>query len=163
MRPNEGFFFGWVASGRGALEVPVVLIDHAQDPMLIWTIRSVGDAVETQRRNYVRLSYESDALLYFIDGGAPSKVAVHDISEGGLRCTVDKWAVDPGGRAFAVEIPFNGKVLFLRAQVAWWGKLDANDTRSVGIKFINVETATADTIRGHIFAAQLEERRRRLA
>lgn len=162
MRPKEGFFLGWVADGKGAVELPVVLVEHTLEPRLTWTVRGIGDPVETQRRNFVRLAYETEILLYLIEHGAPTKAMTLDVSEGGLRCEVDSWAIDPGGRIFTVEVPFDGKMLFLKAQVAWWGNLGVNDRRTVGLRFIDVEPKTADAVRGYIFAAQLAERRRRM-
>jgi hypothetical protein len=158
---DQGFFIGWVGNRQSAVEAPVVLTEHAAEPIATWTLRSVGDPVETQRRNYVRLPYSTEVSLYLIDRGAPVKAQTLDISEGGIRVQLDKWANDPGGRLFMVEMPFEGHTFSLRAQIAWWGNLNDNDVRVAGLRFHEIEEVTANNIRKHIFAAQLEERRRR--
>ena len=162
-RDNDGFFIGWVGTQQGALEAPVVLVESKLEPLATWTLRSIGETSPTQRRNYVRLNYSTELSLYLIERGAPVKARTLDISEGGVRVEIDKWAIDPGGRIFTLELAFEGKSFFLKAQVAWWGNLDENDIRVAGLRFHEIEQATADQIRKHIFAAQLEERRRQKA
>lgn len=163
--PSEvegGFFLGWVFE-RGALEVPVELVEHALEPIPIWQVRAIGQPIETQRRNYVRFEVALDARLHLLEGGATTDVKTMDVSEGGLRARVDRWAIDPGPRAFDVELDIEGETLELRAQTAWWGPLDEQgEHRVVGVKFIDVAPTTADEIRGWIFKAQIAERRRRL-
>jgi hypothetical protein len=160
-RDGDGFFIGWVGSHSGALEAPVTLVEHALEPIATWTLRSIGNTAETQRRNYVRLRYDAEVSLFLFEGGAALKAHTLDISEGGIRVQLDKWALDPGGRIFPVELPFHDKTYALRAQVAWWGNLDENGVRIAGLRFHDIDATQADEIRKHIFAAQLEERRRR--
>lgn len=161
--PKKGFFLGWVHKELGAVEMPVSLVKNAEEPLPTWTLKSIGSVATTQRRQYVRLQYTTEVRLFLLEGsGAPSKAETLDVSEGGLRCTVDEWAIDPGPRAFRAEFSFGGKNFFATCQMAWWGKLDEKDRRTIGVEFVNMDQPTADSIRSYIFNVQLEERRKKM-
>jgi hypothetical protein len=157
----DGFFIGWVQVHR-ALEVPVKLVEHANDPLPVWTVEATGEVQETQRRNYVRLVMDIDIEMELIPGGAPTRARTVDLSEGGLKCLVDEWAPDPRERLFNVTVSVDGKKFVIPAQVAWWGNLDGN-LRGVGVRFEHNDQAVADSIRSYIFAKQLEQRRKQNA
>lgn len=156
---GEGFFLGWVM-GRGALEVPVTLVDHSPAPVPTWTLKAIGQPTETQRRAYVRVSIELDVHLHLLTGGAVTKAVTSDLSEGGLRCVVDKWAMDPGNRIFQVEVPVGSETSTFQAQVAWWGNLNEYGLRTVGLRFVDLKQQDADRLRSFVFSSQLEQRRR---
>src|SRR4051812_12538773 len=68
---DSAFSVGWPV-GQGAVEQPVKLVAVSEDRVPVWHLRRVGDPVETQRRNYVRMEYDTEAKLYFIEGGVPT-------------------------------------------------------------------------------------------
>lgn len=158
---RQGFFVGWTME-KGALEAPVELSDQKTGELPTWTLRPIGSLVETQRRNFVRLETNVHVRLHIMESGAPIEAITLDVSEGGLRCRIDKWALDPGGRPFAIELPFADELLHLTAQSVWWGPLGSDGYRAVGLRFLDVPPSVADTIRVYIFNAQIELRRRRL-
>ena len=160
-RNGDGFFLGWVY-GTGALERPVTLVEHREGAIPTWRVRSIGDAIEVQRRNYVRADVEMDVVLHLLEGGAPTNAVTLDVSEGGLRCRIDRWALDPGSRNFSIEFPFDGNDHIMRARIAWWGNLDSHGHRVIGVRFVDITPRLADAIRARIFSIQLEQRRRRL-
>ena len=82
------------------LEVPVDLIANNDAGVPTWTLRAVGPGIETQRRSYIRMEIERDVQLYILEGGAPTDARLLDISEGGFRCKVDNWLLDPGRENF---------------------------------------------------------------
>ena len=155
---DQEFFLGWVTP-RGALETPVMLVEDISSPVPMWTLRAVGEPMETQRRNYVRLPLKMDVHVHLLEGGMPTTATTADLSEGGLRCEVDKWSIDPGDRTFNVDIPMENRILRATGQVVWWGNLDLNDQRTIGIKFIDLDDGESDAIRKYVFAKQTAQRR----
>lgn len=161
-RASRGFFVGWVLEGRGAMEVSVDLAENTLGEKATWTVKAIGDPVETQRRNFVRFPIYTEVKLFMMEGTPPVVAPTLDVSEGGIRCTITRWAIDPGSRLFDIEVELDKKTYVVKARVAWWGNLDAKQKRVIGIEFMNVEPAVSDSIRRFIFAAQIEERRRQL-
>jgi hypothetical protein len=158
-RVTNGFFLGWV-NGRGALEAPVDLVAVNHEPVPTWTVKAVGPEIETQRRRFVRLHIDLIVKLYILEGGAPTHAQLLDISEGGLRCRVDRWFIDPGEKCFPVEVTLDEQDYYLQGQIMWRSSADETSHREFGIQFKDLEPATADKIRSQIFAAQLAERRK---
>jgi hypothetical protein len=158
---KDGLFLGWV-SVHHALEVPAMLVEHETDPLPMWTIEAAGKVEETQRRNYVRLMMDLDIEMELIPGGGTTRARTIDLSEGGIKCLVDEWAPDPGGRIFNVHVTVDGQQFVIPAQVAWWGNMEGK-LRGVGVRFEHDNQNVADSIRSFIFAKQLEQRRRQNA
>ncbi len=157
--PEEGFFLGWVMD-RGAMEVPVALKAHELEPIPTWRLHQIGDPTETQRRKFVRLDIQVETKVGFRSGAPAEVITTGDLSEGGMRFHVTKWVADPGGEPLPVSLQLGEKTLELTGQVAWWGDLDAGETRSVGLRFVGIMPSEADAIRSFVFAAQIERRRR---
>lgn len=158
---EAGLFLGWVAIHR-ALEVPASLTEVVTEPVPTWTLKAAGKVEETQRRNYVRLTMDIDIEMELIEGSALTRARTVDLSEGGVKCLVDEWAPDPGGRVFNTHIVVNGERYVIPSQVAWWGNMDGK-LRGVGVRFEHNNQAVADAIRSYIFAKQLEQRRKQNA
>lgn len=158
-RHNEGFILGWVM-GRGAMEVPVALVTHEKEPIPTWTLRAIGDLTETQRRNFVRVPIAIETAITFRSGAPAEQCLTDDLSEGGMRLHVSKWVVDPKGSQFDVRLQLGDRVMNLAGRVAWWGNLNEEDRRSVGIRFVDIEPKESDTIRAFVFAAEIERRRK---
>ena len=161
--PNAGteFFVSWNLD-RALLEVPVSLVEIKQSNQVpTWVCEAVGQPTEIQRRNYVRVAADFNVTLDLYEVSAPIVASTLDLSEGGLRLSVDRWAMDPGLRCFDVELPLPEGALEVKCQVVWWGNLDADGQRTVGLRFVDIEPKTADTVRRQVFAMQLEQRRQR--
>jgi hypothetical protein len=157
-----GCFLGWV-HGDAAMECAVELVGNETNPVPLWRLRPISEPTVTQRRSYVRFEVSVPIELYLLQGGAATPATTLNVSEGGVRCTVDKWAADPSSRAIRVSFALGDATHDLSAQVVWWGPLDPLEKREVGIKFLDAPPASADAIRRWVFAAQLEERRRGLS
>lgn len=156
---NKGCFLGWVTSST-AMECAVEVTGTTTEPVPMWSLHPIEAPTPTQRRSYVRFSINLPIELHLLQSGAATHATTLDISEGGVRCTVDKWAADPSTRAFRLSFELDGTEHELTGQVAWWGPLDAMERREVGIRFIDPPQPSSDAIRKWVFAAQLEERRR---
>ncbi len=156
---DDVFILGWTAE-RGSVETPVSLVEHTLEPVPLWALKPVGEPVETQRRNFVRLPVNIAVRVHFNENSPATEVFTTDLSEGGLRCEVDKWVLDPHERTFLVEVPIEDDTLYLNGTVAWWGTMNADGLRTVGIRFANVEEKVGDRIRRFVFAKQTEQRRR---
>lgn len=155
---GKEFFLGWTM-GRGALEVPVGLVSEDDSRVPLWRVTAVGEPIETQRRRYVRVEVTCDTTLYLVENGAPIHTLSQTLSEGGLSCTVDRWAIDPGTRSFGVQVQLGPDAISLRGTIAWWGNLDGDSLRSVGVEFHDTPRHIADAIRSWVFSRQLEQRR----
>ncbi len=155
---KKGFFIGWVR-GQEAVEAPVSLIAAADEPIPTWTIKLKGKLSSTTRRRYVRVDFATDVTMYLLERGAPTRVQTRDLSEGGFSCEVDEWANDPQSKVFHVELLLEGITHTIRSQIAWWGRLNEDDKRSVGVQFIDVQSNTADQVRSFVFSEQLRQRR----
>jgi hypothetical protein len=155
---EDGFFLVWDMN-RGSMEVPVGLVEATEDRVPVWRVRSLGPAVETQRRRFVRIDVATEAALYLVPGGAPSHVATVSVGEGGISCRVDRWAIDPRDKVFVTELFIGGEIHTLRSKVAWWGSMDIDDRRPVGIEFIDVDARVGDKVRAWVFTQQLKQRK----
>lgn len=153
------FFVGW-ANDRAAIEVPVSLSGVAHQPIPVWECSPIGPPIETQRRRFVRIPHSMEVQVHLFEGEA-MKALTLDLSEGGTLLSIDKWATDPGLRHFGVTLPLATGELSVNGQVVRWGNLK-DERREVGIRFVDLDMKTADTIRRNVFALQLEQRRMRI-
>ena len=138
----------------------MTLVSHAEGALPTWTLEAIGPPVETQRRRFVRLEVIIEFRLPLLEGAAPAIAHTVDLSEGGIKCVVDNWAPDPGGRRFITELPIKERTLFIPSYVSWWGNLEGPAQRPVGIAFAEPERQLTDAIRAYVFEAQLDQRRK---
>lgn len=155
--PDDTFILGW-ANGRGNFEQPVRLVKAEERPLLLWTVAADGEGQIVQRRMYYRVETDIPVQLKLMSTGTPIKGEARDISEGGLRCVVDEFTLNPGSRTFEVSFNLNNERYTLLAHAVRWGEADEKQ-RQVGIQFIDAPRATLDAIRAYVFQMQIRNRK----
>jgi PilZ domain len=151
----------WTEQG-GVSELPAVVSGTGLRPIAVWELRATGPPVRVQRRRHVRV--ETPALPVELRAGEQRLPAwLADVSESGLRCTMEPWAaalLQVGGNTVAwLRLgDRDGLDLALPAQVVRI-KPDGRQAE-VACQFVGIPMGTADQLRKYVFALQLRERRR---
>lgn len=152
-RPGDVLVLAWTTD-QAMYELPVELAEVDLGHVPTWRLRPRGKVRRRQRRGAFRLEVALSARL-----GTPSQAAgiaqVHDLSEGGLRCTPPDGFGLAAGDAVWVELSLPEATVKLDATVA-----RVSDHGEVGLAFQGVEEATAEQVRSHLFAEQLARRAR---
>src|SRR5690606_10631627 len=121
------------------------LVDDARPT---WTLATGGQAVRQQRREAFRLEVSISARLG--TSGTPAAIArIHDLSEGGLRCTPPSGVDLPEGAAVWVDLPLPDGSLRVDGTV-----VRVQDSGQVGVAFVGATEADTEKIRGFLFAEQ---------
>lgn len=149
----------WTEQGA-AMEVPAQISATGMRPLAVWELRATGPALRVQRRRYVRV--ETPALPVELRAGEQRVTAwLADVSEGGLRCAMERWAaagLEVGDNTVTWLRLGDGLNLALPAQVV---RIEPNgDHVELACQFVGIPTGTADQLRKYVFAMQLRQRRR---
>lgn len=119
-----------------------------------WTLETRGPVSRQQRRESFRLEITLAGQLGTDTQGA-GVAQIHDLSEGGLRCTPPSEAALAEDDEVWVELPLPEGDVRLDATV-----VRVADNGEVGLRFEGTTEAQAEQIRAYLFSEQLARRAR---
>lgn len=123
-----------------------------------WRLAPDGIARGDQRRRHVRAS--TDGVATLVRDQQPIKADLLDVSEGGLRCRLERVEDAAGvGDLVACGFKASGKELDLRGKIVQV-HLEPGKPRVLAVSFLDLTGHQADELRRHVFAEQSRARAR---
>lgn len=166
LRPGATLMVRWTCA-RGIAVIPVRLVAAFLEGTLpMWSMVVTGDGWIEQRRRYVRVPATGPVRLQMLDNDAPVEpIAGHlvDVSEGGVRCSVEALAAARLPHECAVSASFSigdriftpvGRIGFRRVATHAAGLTEL-------VVVFDEPVKDADALRKQIYAQQLRAPRTR--
>jgi hypothetical protein len=153
---GDGGLLVW-GGGSNLRQAPIAVLETNRRPEPTWLVRLTAAAGRCQRRSFVRADVNLPVVLRHSDADLEGTAV--DLSEGGMRCsTRAEAAVEVGAPVVATFGA--GRQLAVPATLARVRRGDKERPTELGLTFVGLTMADADTIRRYVFSQLLEQRRR---
>lgn len=158
IQPGQRLDLFW-AQPRARAVLPCQLVSTGDGTSLRWVLQAVGAPATSNRRQFVRGGGGGALHLLAAEDQGPLGAQLLDISEGGLRCWTEHAVqaavndrIQAAVKLHGGEVEIDGVVHAVR---------DAWDMPGYNLVMrFRAEESLAQTIRQHIFASEIAERRR---
>jgi hypothetical protein len=152
---GDGGLLVW-GGGSNLRQAPIAVLETHRVPEPTWLVRVTAEAARCQRRSFVRADVNLPVALRQPAGDL--EVTAVDLSEGGMRCSTRAEADLGVGDSVAAEFIAGGRYA-VQATVARFRRGDEDRPTDIGLSFVGLTMAQADTIRRYVFSQLLEQRR----
>lgn len=142
---------------KGFFQLPVRLASATNGDLPVWTLRLLGSPEVSQRRSFVRV--EEVGTVTLLSGTETYEAYMLDLSEGGMRCLVDCRVPTYHENVVGTIFECGDTLLRIDAEVVRQEPADSG-RYVLGLRFTDVSSAEADTIRRHVFGRQIQYCRR---
>ncbi|MFC4068624.1 PilZ domain-containing protein [Actinoplanes subglobosus] len=157
LQPGQKLELFW-AQSRARAVVPCQLVSTGDDASSRWLLKALGAPVSSNRRQFVR-GGGGGALHLLAEEQDPLGARLLDISEGGLRCWTEHAVQAAVNDRIQAAVSLHGGQVEIDGVVH--AVRDAWDMPGYNVVMrFQAEEALAQSIRQHIFAAEIAERRR---
>lgn len=146
---------GW-GDADGAFSVDCRFIEEPEAGL--WRLATLGNDDFVQRRRHVRVSTTAPVQLLDHDADRAVPGQLHDLSEGGMRCSLEDW--DPSDRpkdSYRLTLRLDRTLLVVQAALCWAGH--TNGRTVAGFEFLDLHHSLRARIHAHVAArlAELED------
>ncbi|MEU4157926.1 PilZ domain-containing protein [Actinoplanes sp. NPDC026670] len=157
LQPGQRLELFW-AQPRSRAVLPCQLVSTGDDASSRWVLKAVGAPATSNRRQFVR-GGGGGALHLLADEQGPLGARLLDISEGGLRCWTEHAVQAAVNDRIQAAVSLHGGNVEIDGVVH--AVRDAWDMPGYNVVMrFEAEEALAKSIRQHIFASEIAERRR---
>ncbi|BEL03205.1 hypothetical protein Q0Z83_013960 [Actinoplanes sichuanensis] len=157
LQPGQKLDLFW-AQPRSRAVLPCRLVSAGDDASSRWVLEAVGAPAISNRRQFVR-GGGGGALHLMADEQGPLGARLLDISEGGLRCWTEHAVQAAVNDRIQAAVSLHGGKVEIDGVVH--AVRDAWDMPGYNVVMrFQAEEPLAQSIRQHIFAAEIAERRR---
>ena len=152
---GDGGLLVW-GGGSNLRQAPIEVLETNRRPEPTWLVRLTSAAGRCQRRSFVRADVNLSVALRHPAGDL--EVTAVDLSEGGMRCSTRAEITITVGDSLVAEFTA-GVPLVVPATAIRVRRGDEERPTDLGLSFVGLTMAHADTIRRYVFSQLLEQRR----